>query len=89
MTNATDFKSEVGALYLGEVSGARPNGYQEHFFFELAHSHLKGSVAQLYYRFQDADAAGLQPDIPLVPTWESYGAGRDPVLDWVVTEQRP
>ena len=85
MTNATDFKRTFGALYLGEVTGARPNGVQENFAFVLPHSKLKGSVAREYYRFQETDTAGLQPDVPLPPSWEAYVAGRDPVVDWLLS----
>jgi hypothetical protein len=89
MSNATDFKKTFGASYLGEVSGSRPNGYQESFPFELPHSHIRGSVAQRYYRFQDADTPGLIPDVSLPPTWAAFAAGRDPVLEWAIQHLSP
>jgi len=84
MTNATDFKKAFGAKYVGEVSGSRPNGYQESFPFELPNSHINASVAQRYYRFQDQDTAGLIPDVSLPPAWAAFAAGRDQVLEWAV-----
>ena len=88
VTNATDFKQAFKALYLGEVSGARPNGPQENFAFELPYSKLRGSVAQEIYRFQDADTDGLQPDVILAPSWDAYAAGRDTVLEWAIGRTR-
>jgi hypothetical protein len=87
MTNATDFKKAFGATYVGEISGARPNGYQESLSFELPHSRIKGSVAQQYYHFQDEDTAGLLPDVALPPTWAAFAAGRDEVLEWAIQQQ--
>ena len=86
VTNATDFKRAFKAPYLGEVSGARPNGPQENFPFELPHSKLKGSVAHEIYRFQETDTDGLQPDIFLAPSWDEYSAGRDAVLEWAIAQ---
>lgn len=83
MTNATDFKKAFGAVYLGETSGARPNGFQENDAFELPHSKIKGSVAREYYHFQDHDTDGLVPDVVIPPTWNDLGAGRDAVLEYV------
>ena len=65
--------SALGAA--GEVSGARPVGYQENFPFTLAHSGLQGSVAKEHYRFQAEDTAGLIPDHPVAWTWTDYAAG--------------
>jgi len=89
MSNATDFKKAFSAKYIGEVSGSRPNGYQESYPFELPNSHLKASVAQRYYQFQDQDTAGLIPDVALPPTWAAFAAGRDPVLEWAVAQLNP
>jgi pimeloyl-ACP methyl ester carboxylesterase len=88
MTNATDFKKAFSAPYLGEVSGARPNGCQENDSFELPNSRIRGSVAKTHYAFQDEDTAGLIPDVALPPTWADFKAGRDPALDWALTRMR-
>jgi|CXWL01.1.fsa_nt_gi hypothetical protein len=84
MTNATDFKAAFDARYLGEVSGARPNGFQENFSFELPNSRIKGSVAREFYRFQEQDTPGLFPDVSLPPTWADFAAGRDAIVDWTL-----
>jgi hypothetical protein len=84
MTNATDFKKAFGATYIGEISGSRPNGYQESLPFELPHSRIRGSVAQRYYRFQEEDTPGLIPDVSLPPTWAASAAARDEVLEWTI-----
>jgi hypothetical protein len=88
MTNATDFKKAFSAPYLGEVTGARPNGCQENDSFELPNSRIRGSVAKTYYAFQDEDTAGLIPDVALPPTWADFKAGRDPVLEWTLAKMR-
>lgn len=88
MSNACHFHDAFDARYLGETSGARPNGYQETGAFDLPNSRIRGSTAQEYYRFQDEDTDGVEPDVHLPPDWKTYLAGGDPVLDFVVAEDR-
>ena len=88
VSNACHFRDAFDARYLGEVSGGRPNGYQETRAFFLPNSGLSCSVAQEHYIFQEDDTDGIQPDVLLPPRWETYAAGRDPVLEWILAEDR-
>jgi hypothetical protein len=89
MTNATDFRRETEAILVGEPPGARPNGYQELSRFTLPNSRLEGSCSSLRYRFQDGDAPFVMPDKRIDPEWESYRAGRDSVMDWILRGSSP
>lgn len=88
MANATDFRKAFGATYVGETSGARPNGFQESGAFVLPASGLPGSVAREYYRFQEVDTDGLVPDVPVPWTWGDYAAGVDAVIAYVTGAER-
>jgi hypothetical protein len=84
MTNAIDFRRETEALLVGEPPGARPNGFQENFWFTLPHSQLRVSVATNYYRFADADSPVIVPDRRFDPSWAEHKSGRDAVTDWIL-----
>jgi hypothetical protein len=83
MTNAIDLRRELGAILVGEPTGARPNQYQESGGFTLPNSGLRVTVATRYYRFQEEDTPGVLPDHHIAPGWDDWVAGRDPVLEWV------
>lgn len=85
MTTAADLRRELGAILVGEPTGARPNQYQEHGEFVLPRSRLVVSVATAYYRFQDQDTPGVLPDHFVAPTWDEYRRGNDPALTWART----
>lgn len=85
MTNATDFRKETNAILVGEPPGGRPNGYQENREFMLPNSHLRVWVSTRLYKFQDAETPGLMPDKRIDPDWASYRAGRDPVMEWILS----
>lgn len=83
VANATHFKSAFNAKYIGEISGGRPNGYQESMPFILPNSKIPASVSVKNYKFQDENTAGLIPDIELLPEWNSYKNGIDRVLEFI------
>lgn len=85
MANAADFRKETNAILVGEPTGGRPNGYQENREFMLPNSHLKVWVSTQFYKFQDEDMPGVMPDQRIDPDWASYRAGRDPVMDWILS----
>jgi hypothetical protein len=86
MTNAVDLRRELGAILVGEPTGARPNQYQEGDSFTLPHSGWRVSVATRYYRFQARDTPGVLPDHDAAQTWDDYRAGRDPALEWILAQ---
>jgi hypothetical protein len=85
MANAADFRKETTALLVGEPTGGRPNGYQENREFMLPNSHLRVWVSTEFYKFQDVDTPGVMPDKRIDPDWASYRAGRDPVMEWILS----
>ena len=83
MTNVVDFRRELGAILVGEPTGARPNQYQESGKFTLPNSGLRVKVSTQYYEYQEDDTPDVLPDIHTVPTWDDWQAGRDPALMWI------
>jgi C-terminal processing protease CtpA/Prc len=85
MTNATDFRRETDAILVGEPTGARPKGYQENHWLTLPHSGLHVSIASRYYKFQDIDTPAVIPDPIVEIDWTDYEAGRDSVIEWILS----
>jgi len=84
MSNAADFVNNFGAILVGEPTGQKPNGYSESRTFRLPNSHLEFSVSIDFYKFAEKDTAGLMPDKLIEPDWNSFQAGRDPALEWIL-----
>ena len=84
MSNAADFRNEFGASLVGEPTGQKPNGYSENRYFKLPNSHLDFSVSIDFYKFAATDTPGLIPDKLIEPDWQSFKAGRDPALEWIL-----
>ena len=65
------------SIVVGEPTGARPNGYQENYWFTLPESKLRASCAALKYRFQpDADTEAVFPDKRIDPDWHLFTEGK-------------
>jgi hypothetical protein len=86
MVNAIDFRRETNAILVGEPIGERPNSYSENDEFTLPNSRLIVSYSTRYYEFLDQDVPAVMPDQRVDPSWEAFQAGRDPVMDWVLSE---
>jgi hypothetical protein len=89
VVNAIDFRKQMNAIIVGEPTGGRPNGYSEHGDFKLPNSHLVVSYSSRYYKFQDQDTPAVMPDKLIEPDWDSYKAGRDPVMEWILAQPLP
>jgi hypothetical protein len=86
MVNITDFRRETEAILVGEPTGARPNNYQENYWFTLPHSKLRVSCAMLKYRFQPGSQAdAVFPDQRIDPDWQSFSAGKDAAVQWILS----
>ena len=85
MTNSIDFKKETNATLVGEPPGERPNSYQENDEMTLPNSKIVVSYSTKYYKFLDEDAPAFMPDKRIDPSWDDYKAGRDPVMDWILS----
>jgi hypothetical protein len=85
MVNAIDFQKANGIL-VGEPIGEKPNSYQEGRRMTLPHSGLKVNYSVRYYKFLDQDQPAVFPDKTIELHWADYRAGRDPVLEWVLSQ---
>jgi hypothetical protein len=86
VVNTIDFRKEMNAIVVGEPTGGRPNGYSEHGEFKLPNSQLVVSYSSRYYKFQDQDTPAVMPDKLIEPDWQTYKAGRDPVMEWILAQ---
>lgn len=86
MVNALDLRDSANAILVGQPTGARPNSYSEHGEFPLPNSGLRVSYSTRYYRFAADSDTAVVPDVRIVPTWAQFRSGRDPVLDWILSQ---
>jgi len=83
--NALDLRNEANAILVGAPTGIRPNHYGEHGEFRLPNSAFRVSYSMQYHRFgADSDSA-VVPDQHIEPTWAEFHAGRDPVMEWILS----
>jgi hypothetical protein len=85
MANAIDFRKETNAILVGEPIGERPNSYSENDEMTLPNSRLVVSYSTRYYKFLEEDAPAVQPDKRIDPNWADFQAGRDPVMEWILS----
>jgi hypothetical protein len=86
MVNVVDFKKELGAILVGEPTGARPNSYSEGRNIILPNSRLRVYYSIRFYQFSDEDVPSVMPDKRLDPTWSDFRNGRDSVLEWILAQ---
>jgi hypothetical protein len=87
LANAIDLRKETKALLIGEPIGERPNSYSENDEMTLPNSGLVVSYSTRYYQFLDEDVPAVMPDKRIDPNWEDFQAGRDPVMDWILSAE--
>ena len=85
MANAIDFRKELNAVLVGEPTGERPNSYQERKDMKLPNSGIVVSYSTQFYKFLDEDVPAVMPDKRIDPDWQNYKAGRDPVMEWILS----
>jgi hypothetical protein len=86
MNNAAQLQDETNAVLVGETIGEKPNSYQEPRQFRLPNSHLVVRASTLYYTFRKHGPNKVVPDKEIIPQWNDFKNGRDPVLDWVLAQ---
>src|SRR5208282_5497351 len=84
MSNAAQFRTMTEATLVGQSIGERPNSYQEVKQFTLPNSHFVVHYSTRYYKFLEGPDNVIAPDHEIIPTWEEYKSGHDPVLEWVL-----
>ena len=88
MNNAAQFQDETRAILVGQTIGERPNSYQEPRQFRLPNSHLVVRASTRWYAFRKQGPNVVAPDKEIIPTWSDVRSGRDPVLEWVLSQPR-
>lgn len=88
MTNAIDFRKETNATLVGEPIGEKPKSYQENDEMKLPNSGIEISYSTKYYKFLDQDTPAVMPDKCIDPNWDDYKAGRDAVMNWILSENK-
>jgi hypothetical protein len=86
MVNAIDFRKDTQAILVGEPIGERPNSYSENDEMTLPNSRIVVSYSTWYYKFVDEDVPAVMPDQRIDPNWPDFRAGRDPVMEWIVSQ---
>lgn len=85
MVNAIDFRKETEATLVGEPIGERPNSYSENDEMTLPNSRIVVSYSTRYYKFLDQDVPAVMPDKRIDPNWADFKAGRDPIMEWILS----
>lgn len=83
LANAIDFRDKTRAMLVGEPIGEKPNSWSENDEFVLPNSHITVSYSTKYYEFAPGEQV-ITPERVIVPTWEEFRTGRDPVLEWIL-----
>jgi hypothetical protein len=83
--NALELRDEANAILVGGPTGMRPNAYAEPEDFGLPHSGFRVSYSTQYYRFAAGNDSAVFPDQHIEPTWDEFRAGRDPVMEWILS----
>jgi len=86
MNNAAQFQDQTKAVLVGQAIGERPNSYQEPRQFHLPNSHLVVRVSTRWYAFRKQGPNRVAPDKEIIPRWSDVARGRDPVLDWILSQ---
>jgi hypothetical protein len=83
--NALDLRNEANTILVGSPTGIRPNHYGEHREFRLPNSGLLVSYSTQFLRFAADSDSAVFPDRQIEPTWGEFRAGRDPVIEWILS----
>jgi len=87
LLNAITLKRDLGAVLVGEPTGGKPNSYGEVLSFTLPNSGLPVSYSTRLFRVlpPPEDPPWLTPDLRVTLTTADYLAGRDPVLETILS----
>ena len=84
MSNSAHFRYQTNAILVGQQIGEKPNSYQEAREMKLPNSHWTVRYSVKFYKFVETGENVIRPDQEIIPTWNDYRSGRDPVLEWVL-----
>lgn len=83
MSNSAHFRYQTNAILAGQTIGEKPNSYQEAREMKLPNSHWTVRYSVRFYKFVENGENLIRPDQEIIPSWDDYKSGRDPVLEWV------
>jgi C-terminal processing protease CtpA/Prc len=86
MSNAAHFRYQTNAVLVGQQIGEKPNSYQEAREMKLPNSHWTVRYSVKFYKFVETRENLIRPDQEIIPSWDDYRSGRDPVLEWVLKQ---
>jgi hypothetical protein len=84
MSNSAHFRYQTKAILVGQQIGEKPNSYQEAREMKLPNSHWTVRYSVKFYKFVENGENLIRPDQEIIPSWDDYRSGRDPVLEWVL-----
>jgi hypothetical protein len=84
MSNSAHFRYQTNAILVGQQIGEKPNSYQEAREMTLPNSHWTVRYSVKFYKFVETGENLIRPDQEIIPSWNDYQSGRDPVLEWVL-----
>jgi hypothetical protein len=87
MSNAAHFRYQTAAILVGQPVGEKPNSYQESRRVKLPNSRLNLCYSVRFYKFVEQGENLIRPDQEIIPSWGDFSRGRDPVLEWVLTQE--
>jgi hypothetical protein len=85
MSNSAHFRYQTNAILVGQQIGEKPNSYQEAREMQLPNSHWTVRYSVKFYKFVESGDNLIRPDQEIVPSWDDFKSGRDPVLDSVLS----
>jgi hypothetical protein len=87
-TLASRIDQWTGAIFVGEPTGSRPNHFGNEVQFVLPHSGLRGTISSGWNQPISGrdDRIWIAPEIPVKTEALDYFAGRDPVLERILSE---
>jgi len=89
MSNSAHFRYRTNAILVGQQIGEKPNSYQEAREMKLPNSHWTVRYSVKFYKFVETGENVIRPDQEIIPSWDDYRSGRDPVLEWVLNYRAP
>jgi len=85
MNNGAQFRSQTAALLAGQTIGDKQSKLRRGAQHATAQLAPHGPLFDRYYKFTEGPENAIRPDREIVPSWNDYKAGRDPVLEWVLS----
>ncbi len=85
LLNAIQLRRRTEAILVGEPTGQKPNAYGEIERFELPNSKLAVQYSTKFFQVVEGDPSALVPDLHVATSAADYFAGRDRVMEAVLS----